>query len=1085
MNAPTLLEGLSLHEDQRRAAQLRGRAVAVLAGAGCGKTSTLVARYLSLLAEGLAPGEIVAVTFTERAGQEMRVRIRQALRAHMERYPSSRARWQEHYLALDAAPIGTIHGYCVRLLRAHPAEAGLDPQFVVLEEAAAGVLRTEAVERALVWASRQALIAPCFATMGGPERLRALLSRLVAWRADAEEALSWSDVRLHWQSAAARWLREVLHQPAWRACREALTAAPPVPSSDALERFRAAAFSALDAALLAAEREDVGAALEALREGIRRPGGAGSRKVWGDHLDTVKGALLRLCDLWQHEVGKGLERVDPALDEVLAAIWPGLAALARQAWAEYAGLKAARQALDFDDLELRAFQLLQSAPEVATYERQRVRALLVDEFQDTNERQRRLLEALLGHSLGSDDRLFVVGDAKQSIYRFRGADVTVFRRVQRQIEGAGGSVCVLDRSYRAHKDLVSALNALLLGVMGESDDGCLFVVPFAPLTAAHADRPARFDPPFVELLLGLGDDADAGRRSAAQLLAERLLELHRSGARWGEIACLFRATRHFALYEDAFERAGVPYVTVAGAGFYERPEVRDLLNALRALSDPHDDLAMAGLLRSPAVGLTDASLYLLRRSDGGVLRPFHEALRGDLTELEPEQRRLARRAAALVEDLSAEVGRLPAAAVLKRFLDATDWYAILRRLPQADRSCRNVEKLLADAWRSGAFGVGDLLAFVEALADTEAREGEAPAEGGDAVQLMSVHKAKGLEFGVVAIADAGHDDRPRTPDVLLHPEWGLLLRISRAEGQDTRVGLMYTLAGRLEEAMQDAEERRLLYVAATRAREKLLVSGHGQRGKGGLGVRGWLERLRTALGGELTPETLPEGGDRVSWVCWGGRVAVALQVAPKRGELGAEVASTPPAPTAVPAAPLPHGLAEPLEVPTMLTAVTAEHSWRSHAGRRAHAPVWVVGDLVHAALRAGRRLQGEELAAWLEAQARVRLQEATAAPDAVARALVLLERWYESALFQEVAGAERCLHEVPVIWAGGSEPAGRMDLLYSRQGRWSVVEIKTDRLRGQEDLARVLPGHLQQVRRLCGGCVRGRNAQGATVFSGL
>ncbi|MGQ9681809.1 MAG: UvrD-helicase domain-containing protein [Anaerolineae bacterium] len=1087
MDTPSLLAGLKLQEDQQRAAQQRGSAVVVLAGAGCGKTTTLVARYLSLLAEGLAPQEIVAVTFTERAGQEMRVRIRQALRAHMERDRGNGTLWLERYLALDGAPIGTIHGYCARLLRAHPAEAALDPQFTVLEEAAAGALRAEAVDRALAWGCQQPLVAPCFAAFGGPERLRSLLSWLVARRPDVEEALDCSDVCGRWRSAAARWLRNLLNQGEWRACREVLMVAPQVPAGDALNSLRLEALAGLNAALAAAERGDVELALEALRVGLRRPGNVGSRKVWGDHLDHVRGALRCLCDLWQNQVGTDLDRVDPGLDRDLAGLWPGLAALSRQAWAEYAGLKASRQALDFDDLELRALELLHNAPEVAAYEQRRVGALLVDEFQDTNERQRRLLEALLGAPLGGDPRLFIVGDAKQSIYRFRGADVTVFRRVQQEVAAAGGFVCALDRTYRAHRELVSDLNALLEAVLGQGEEGRLFVVPFAPLIAARGDRTARLDAPFVELLLGLDDGAAAGRRAAAQMLAARLLDLYRAGVGWGDMACLFRATRHFPLYEDAFEQAGVPYVTVAGAGFYERPEVRDLLNALRALADLDDDLALAGLLRSPAVGLTDASLYLLRCGGPEPLRPFRQALQSDLAALEPEQRRRAQRAAEWIEDLAAIVGRLPVVTVLKQLIDVTDWCAILRRLPQTDRSYRNVEKLLADAGRSGAYGVGDLMAYIESLADVEAREGEAPAEGGEAVQLMSVHKAKGLEFDVVCIADAGHDDRPRMPDAMVHPDWGLVLRISRAEGADARVGLMHTLAGRLEQAMQDAEERRLLYVAATRAREKLLISGHVQRGKEGLLLRGWLERLRAALGeGALSPESWPEPGQQITWDCWGGRVAVALQAGQKPAEPSADVAGLSPLPSAGAfSEPVAFGYVDPLPVSSVPQA-TAEPQgrWRIHSARAGRAPARVVGDLVHAALRAGRRPSDEDLAQWLEAQAHAELAEAVAVQDAVRRAVVLLERWYGSAVYREASEAEQCLHEVRMIWAGGHETAGRMDLLFCRRGAWTVVEVKTDHLRGPQDLARVLPAYREQVRRYvaAAGALLGATPRGLLCF---
>ncbi|HEX9076569.1 MAG TPA: 3'-5' exonuclease, partial [Anaerolineae bacterium] len=323
-----------------------------------------------------------------------------------------------------------------------------------------------------------------------------------------------------------------------------------------------------------------------------------------------------------------------------------------------------------------------------------------------------------------------------------------------------------------------------------------------------------------------------------------------------EIALLFRASAHFVACEAAFERAGIPFVTVAGKGLYERPEVRDLLNALAAIADPTDDLALAGALRSPAFGLSDAALYLLRR-DGETKRPFWSALHGDLSALAPEDAVRAVRARDILERITRLAGRATVAATLKAFLDATDYQAILRQAPGGERPRRNVAKLLADAHASGLVGLNEFLDYVRTLRDVQAREGEAPVEAGESVQLMTIHKAKGLEFPVVVIADAAHTLRG-AHSFWVDPELGPVFSISTADEHS----VMDRLARRRDEDQADAEERRLLYVAATRAKDKLIVCGHCKRKTNGtLLLGGWLGLLGKTVGLE---NWIPEDGDSKS-----------------------------------------------------------------------------------------------------------------------------------------------------------------------------------------------------------------------------
>ena len=762
---------------------------------------------------------------------------------------------------------------------------------------------------------------------------------------------------------------------------------------------------------------------------------------------------------------------------------PGLRACFQFAHDRYTALKRERDALDFDDLEAGALALLETNAAVRARWQAETAALLVDEFQDTNDRQRRLVRCLNGDG----GKLFIVGDAKQSIYRFRGADVTVFRAEREAIARAGGAVVALATSYRAHRELIAGLNDLLRPVLGETDDPARpWVEPFAPLRPYRADAGPGFTAPHIELHLALGSKSEDGLERAADALAARLAALVESGSvqlatagglrplSYGDVAILCRASTSFAAYENALERAGIPFLTVAGRGFYGRPEIRDLLNALAALADPTDDLALAGLLRSPALALSDAGLYRLCEARDRAEGPtsLWQTLRASGAELAGEDGSRAARAATLISDLHAQAGRAPVADLLKAFLDATGYRAALIAAGQA-RAARNVAKLLADAHASGLVSAGEFLAYVVELRDSGTREGEARATAEGAVQIMSVHAAKGLEFPVVVIGDATYDP-PGRSGVLFDPALGVLL----AQKDDAKqLPAIYRLGKFTADDQEAAESDRLLYVAATRAREKLILSGcitvksDGTPGRLG----GWLGRLsgEDVLGlagvqvavAETDPEPrqleLAVGGTPVACAIYGVGWAWAARRSPAPAQPETTVSLPPPllAPVA----------AEP--VATDGRAAEQERDpgqrvWRVvPAAVRPRAPAWVVGKLVHEALAAWRFPDSDGFfERWAEAHARsYGLTDARQLADAVHESAKLLRRFEEHPLHAEMAGAERRLHEVPYSLVTGDRriESGIIDALYLRDGgstngAWTIVEFKTDHIRDQAALERLL-----------------------------
>ncbi|MBN1180335.1 MAG: UvrD-helicase domain-containing protein, partial [Anaerolineae bacterium] len=742
--------------------------------------------------------------------------------------------------------------------------------------------------------------------------------------------------------------------------------------------------------------------------------------------------------------------------------------------------------LDFDDLEAGALALLRD-PHVRAARQAETRAVLVDEFQDTNERQREIVYALTGFEQRTAQVvppavLFVVGDAKQSIYRFRGADVTVFRRVQDDMARAGGRTVALDLTFRTHGSLVETANRLLAPALDElARPGRLYAVPFAPLAAHRAAPRPGIAPPFVQFLLGLGESAALGRQAAAEGLALHLHALHaQEGVEWKDVALLFRASTTFSVYEDALDRAGIPFVTVAGRGFYERYEVRDLLNALLAASDPSDDLALVGFLRSPAVGLSDAALYRLRfpSSESGpraAQRPcaiWSVLNSADLPAIvPPDELAQAVRGRELLAELHGLAGRVPVATLLKRLLDRTGYRAALGSAAGGARALRNVDKLLADAHTSGLVSVRAFLEYVRVLRDVGARESEAPTEAGSAVQLMTVHKAKGLEFPVVVIADAAHAGHGSSDDIRLGEQTGVTLNLRASRGDSQRPAA-HRLAALHDRERDEAENRRLLYVALTRAEEKVLVSAHTKLLKGGqLSLGGWLQILGQAAGlDELPVPGLPAEPHAMTL---GEDIGCTLYPWHAEGLLAAGTVEV-----GVPqeGTPIARDLVAPLVVPPseadaklrQREAQPPRRVWRVvPTSKRPQAPAWVVGTLVHTALRHWC-FDETEVEAFLRPSAlEMGLVDEAEIHAAIGETKRILRRFRAHPLWAELDAAERW-HEVPFsIGEGERVEHGVIDLLYRVGETWKIAEFKTDRLESGEDLAAHVQreGYAAQVQR--------------------
>ena len=843
------------------------RSACVFAGAGTGKTHGLITECLRLLAGAdrdapLLPGELCLLTFTEKAAAEMRGRLAarvdalaggrgqepelEAALAAAGRPMPGTAEWRRVQLRLSSATLSTFHAFCAALLRRAPPEAGVPPAFQLLDEEESLELLEDAAERRVLEAleaNDAGVEALCTALDLRGFRRNGLVELLVdQYRRVRDHGHSPAGLVLTTPDDVDRALGEsrdrvqgVLAQATERAAAERAECLPVLGAmADLLVGWGSA--SAVDRAARLAELRDalprgqgrngLGAALKALRDALYGPAsplGAVALQLARPHEETWKRLLVELE-----------ARQRAAFDD--------------------AG------ALDFAELLLRARTLLAQDAAFRGREQRHIGALLLDEFQDTNRVQLELVHLLAEAREGGPRRLdaagptalplepglvWAVGDRKQSIYDFRGAEVEVFEQLAVAVEAQGGERRFLRESRRARPALVEVLNGLLPGVLG-SAAAHPWEVPFRPgEDDLVAWRPEEGPPRCVERLqaqAGPEARAEERRRAEADLLARRLRRLLLPGegtlptpfdpprpVRGGEVAILLRSFTELPLYTEALARHHVPHRVLRGRGFYASPEVRDAAALLGLLVEPRHPVHLAACLRGPLVGFSDATLLRLALPNG---RLDARVLAGGLPPeaLPGEAERLAR-FVAVVRRLRREMDRLSLVELLEEAWSGLGTRAALAAGPHGEEQLGHLERLRQLAARWDAQGRPDAAAFsrrLQLLADRDPRlalEEVEDARAGHAVQLLTVHAAKGLEWPVVCVADLGGIRPTVGGRLLVDPRAGLAFRPPVSWSADPHPTPRHHALQELLASREQAESRRVLYVALTRARDTLLLSG--------------------------------------------------------------------------------------------------------------------------------------------------------------------------------------------------------------------------------------------------------------------
>ncbi|HYY06221.1 MAG TPA: UvrD-helicase domain-containing protein, partial [Candidatus Limnocylindria bacterium] len=842
-------------DEQRAAVEVAGSA-AVRAGAGSGKTAVLARRFVHLMRPDGPVAEvnqILAITFTEKAAAEMTRKIREVVAEQLARAGAARAHWGRVRRNLLGAQISTIHAFAARVLRENPIETGVDPRAVVLDEHESRTWVESAVEAALLARLR-----------AGDAGARELVLRegLAGGRSGGAVGLVADFLaRLGRTGRDGAWLVAATARQAERA-------------PDARETLRAAAarlVASVDARLaLAGRGKGVQALAEqwpAWKEGLRRLGPETPLEEFLA-LRALRGLLARAGLASAVEAELAMQpggRLVGALAEAYGMLraLPENDRLARLIAAIADALRARKREdaiLTFDDLIAETRAVLANDPTVRERYARRFRAILVDEFQDTDRVQAEIVRLL---TAGTPAPLvFVVGDEKQSIYRFRGADVSVFQ----DMRAALGCELPLGTNFRSVPAILEFVNALAETVLQMPPGGTpSHWTRFDPGQRLLPHRGAAGAAPAVRLVTFVDEHEQRELRAAeareleARVLAGVVERLHaEDGIRYGDIAVLLRAFTEVKTYEHALRRRELPYYVVKGRGFFQCQEVSDVVSLLAAVLDPEDGVALAAALRSPLFALDDETLWRLTWPPGAEHPSLPHRFRAaeSFADL-PEQAAALGAVRDLLLRLRAVAGRATVAELIEEACAATDFEAVCLTQFQGTRKVANVRKLieLARDWeRKRFFGLRDFVRTARRLAETEPREPEAAlvAEQDDVVRLMTIHQAKGLEFRAVIVPDLGRalklDNRmPALDDTL-----GVVGGPTDASGRVVTGHLGLEEHRRKELDRERAEQARLLYVACTRAEDVLvLLEGKGDarylsEGKGERHV--WCHQVWEVLG---------------------------------------------------------------------------------------------------------------------------------------------------------------------------------------------------------------------------------------------
>lgn len=765
-----------LDEYQQKALDLDKHLV-VEAGAGSGKTRTLVARFLEILRQGKADVDnIVAITFTNKAAGEMKDRIREQLATILKHkeldgdfkqetgYLNKNILWK-----LNDAFITTIHGFCSGLLQENPIEAGIAPDFKVIEGVEFVTFKNKVIKQYLISLNEG---------NGANEEIEVFNKILDVESFDFNTVLNTITEIIE---------NITLNFLPWE-----------IINIEDIKKIRVI----LDK---------------------------------GDKLfnDPKKSILPAIDSIINNTRDSAYEAESELTKQYLI--------ITKNAFRFYQNEKQKQNFLDFNDLIFRAYQLIKENKGVRDYYRKKIKYIMVDEFQDTDSLQYKLIRLFVcdeNESLCVKPelpKLFLVGDPKQSIYRFRGADVTVFNKMCNEIHGHDKQLVKLKGNYRSDAPLVDYFNNFFDTLMKPEFDAD-FEAKYENIANQKSpdnenNRNLQFN---IEIITGEKEKAEERRELEAQSIANRIYQLvEEEGFKYKDIAILFRYFSNVHIYEKALQDANIPYYMLRGQNFFKQSEIRDMASIIKLILFPHDNIAKACVLRSPFCGISDEGLFYLF-GDKKLFKNLNNIndsnnSTGSSTLLEEVER--ANKLLEIIDKLRKEASFFTISELLKRILACTGYNVAIAATQGGAQKLANLNKLISIAQKLEAdsgYILSDFLEYLNNAVNLVKDEGTAQLQTKkeNTVKLITVHSAKGLEFPVVILADNRHEGKLFSNErVIFLSDCGILISSNTLEGEveNAETSAIYQGTKIFAKCNSLAEEKRILYVAQTRAENLLII----------------------------------------------------------------------------------------------------------------------------------------------------------------------------------------------------------------------------------------------------------------------
>ncbi len=827
----------------------------VCAAAGTGKTKVLVDRYLEILKSKEAGIEqIIAITFTEKAANEMKSRIRDDLNKNALGF-----KYDEITKLVDkinTAPISTVHSFCGRLLHENLSLLDIDPLFRIVDEVEESVLRNDFSEKFLnerLKSNDTDLL--YFLEFADLSIIKSLLN--TAWSKQSECLVCFNEIsdkpvsvlvdsfKDKHKKLTLKQLKEFFDHPVIRDSISKIKMLPQVNSTDALQK-------AFDVIIKADSIVQSGAIPDSLWDGSLRDALSGRKKgsknFWGGIIYEARNYHSELYILWK-EIRDDFTPFNAEIEISHIKLLKSYYALVSEFIELYRKELYISGLIDFGGLEIEAEKFLASRSDEVRKYLSKFKHLLVDEFQDINPIQNRIIELIVG--LNPEIVTFFVGDEKQSIYRFRGAEVEIFNDLRKQTKPLR-----LNQNFRSVEPLMYFYNEFFRNFLREAEPEFNFdvnyPVPIEPFFRGNLPYIS------VEFLIVKEEDNEEQPNSIqdfSSIMAEvtfavsRIAELHGElivkikdkelrEAEWKDMSILLRSRTHQPLFESVLQKAGIPFYATTGIGFYNRREVQDVINFLRLLLNFHDEVALVGTLRSPMFGVSDITLLKLTTDNGlfDELRKYfsgEKSIKNKVSEAETKQLDHFYK---VYQKLDKTMLHLSTAELIQEILAETNYLPVLASFGDGSQRVANVLKLidLAVEWSSlNDISPIDFIRRIQIYRSMEVREGEAnlSSEKGNCVTIMTVHGSKGLDFPIVFVPRLSAKINYNKSRMLFHPGEGIALSMKTPFQQEE--SFMYNYLRRQDKLRTFAEEKRLLYVAATRAQSYLVFSVDDTKGKKG------------------------------------------------------------------------------------------------------------------------------------------------------------------------------------------------------------------------------------------------------------